>query len=180
MDDAVCGAYVRSLSVQVRQRGAELERELEQPGVNSDSLHGRLMAIREALSFMQNQADAFQVSRPPLGLDGFAPDLDAFTTLESIPVSPESFAACPIGYIRDLAYLLRERTVEAANERKSSVAAAPFEGGREQSFREILSWMQHQADAVGLPRRPICLSGFDAQTDPVDPPPPTPLEDDDP
>lgn len=178
MDDASCGTYVRSLSVHLRERGAELEREREQAEVSSDALDGRLLAIREALSLMQNQADAFQVPRSPLGLDGFAPDTDSFTALESLPASTKSRAACPIGYIRDLAYLLRERTVEAANERKSSAAAAPFEGGREESFREVLSWMQHHADAVGLPRTQVCLSGFDAMTEPVDPPPPTPLEDD--
>jgi hypothetical protein len=138
-------------------------------------LDGRLLAVREALSFMQNQADAFQVSRHPLGLDGFAPDIDSFKVLESIPTT-ESDAACPIGYIRDLAYLFRERTVEAANERKRSVAAALFEGGREESFREILSWMQHHADAIGLPRTTLCLSGFDALTDPVDPPAPARTE----
>lgn len=176
MDDATCGAYIRSLSIYLRQRGAELERALKQPGVNSDSLNGRLMAIRESLSFMQNQADAFQVSRQPLGLNGFVPDVDSFETLPSMPASTESGAACPIDYIRDLAYLFRERTVEAGNERKSSASAAPFEGGREESFRETLSWMQHHADAIGLPRTQVCLSGFDALTDPVDPPAPRSVE----
>ena len=74
------------------------------------------------------------------------------------------------GYIRDLAYLLRERAAEARvdKERTGSV----FEEGREFGLRQAIAWMQHQADAFGISRDEICLSGFDALTDPVDPPPP--------
>jgi hypothetical protein len=81
-----------------------------------------------------------------------------------------------VGYIRDLAYLLRERTVEALSDKEKTGSA--FEEGREFGLRQALAWMQHQADAFGIPRDEICLAGFDAMTEPVDPPPPTPLEDD--
>jgi hypothetical protein len=74
------------------------------------------------------------------------------------------------GYIRDLAYLLRERIVEAQGERSKGGDA--FAEGRELGLREALSWMQHQADSFELPKEDLCLAGFDALTDPVDIPPP--------
>jgi hypothetical protein len=79
-----------------------------------------------------------------------------------------------VGYIRDLAYLLRERIVEAQVEKEKSGSA--FEEGREFGLRQALASMQHQADAFGIPRDEICLAGFEAMTEPVDPPPRTPVE----
>jgi hypothetical protein len=82
------------------------------------------------------------------------------------------------GYIRDLAYLLRERTVEAQAQKERT--SSSFEEGREFGLRQALAWMQHQADAFGIPREEVCLSGFDAMSGPVDPPPPSPIDEDDP
>ena len=80
-----------------------------------------------------------------------------------------------VGYIRDLAYLLRERTVEAQTEKEKTESA--FEEGREFGLRQALSLMQVQADAFEIEKDEICLSGFDAMTEPVNPPPPAPRED---
>jgi hypothetical protein len=78
-------------------------------------------------------------------------------------------------YIRDLAYLLREAGADAA--RESSETKSAFHEGREAAYREILAWMQHQADAFGFDREELCLAGFDALTGKLDPPRPEPPRD---
>lgn len=75
-------------------------------------------------------------------------------------------------YIRDIVYLLRERTAQAARENQAS--GSPFNEGREAALREVLSMMQNQADIFGVPRDEICLDGFEALVGPVDPPKPAP------
>lgn len=82
-----------------------------------------------------------------------------------------------LDYIRDLAYLLRERAAEAHAAAKTS--ESEFEDGREFGLRQALAWMQHQADAFAIPREQVCLSGFDAMTGDVQPPPPEKLEEGD-
>ena len=74
-----------------------------------------------------------------------------------------------LGYIRELAYRLRERTMEAVREQEET--GAEFEDGRAFGLRQALAWMQHHADSFDIPREEVCLAGFDAMTDPVDPPP---------
>lgn len=73
-----------------------------------------------------------------------------------------------LGYIRDLAHLLREQIVEAAAKAKSG---STFDEGRAFGLREALAWMQHQTIAFDIAREDVALDGFDAMTDPVDPPP---------
>lgn len=76
------------------------------------------------------------------------------------------------GYIRDLAYLLRERGSQAARDYVESTS--PFDEGRESTYREILAVMQHQAEAFGLEREELCLANFDPLAGDLGPPPPEP------
>jgi len=71
-------------------------------------------------------------------------------------------------YVRDLVYLLRERASQASQE--SAETKSTFDEGREFAYREILAWMQHQADAFGLERDKLCLAGFDALVGELAPP----------
>ena len=73
-----------------------------------------------------------------------------------------------IGYIRDLVFLLRE-TGACAHLEKEKTASA-FHEGREMAFREVLAWMQHQADAFQLPKEELGLYGLDPFVDSLDPP----------
>ncbi len=70
-------------------------------------------------------------------------------------------------YLRDLVYLLRERGADA--EREKQRTGSEFHEGREMAYREMLAWMQHQADAFAIDRKELCLDGFDALTGNVDP-----------
>lgn len=71
-------------------------------------------------------------------------------------------------YLRDIVYLLRERTARTAKENMASSSA--FNEGREAALREVLAMMQNQADIFGIPRDGIFLDGFDALVGAVDPP----------
>jgi hypothetical protein len=74
-------------------------------------------------------------------------------------------------YLRDLVYLLRERGGEALRRSREPGEMAEFEQGRSMAYIEVLSLMQHQADAFQLPRDELLLSGFDPENDAIDPPP---------
>ncbi len=78
-----------------------------------------------------------------------------------------------LGYIRDLAYMLRERAARAESDKERTGAA--FDEGHEFGLRETLAWMQNQADIFGIPRGEVCLDGFDAMSGKVDPPAPKAL-----
>ncbi len=73
-------------------------------------------------------------------------------------------------FVRDLVYLLRETAAEAR--RRSAAGSSDFDSGRASAYVEVLSLMQNQADAFQLPRDELLLSGFDPETDSLDPPPP--------
>lgn len=77
-------------------------------------------------------------------------------------------------YIRDLVYILRERCAEARRKSEGTEEGSDFDDGRTMGYVEVLSLMQHQADAFQLPREDLLLAGFDPERDPVDPPPPRP------
>ena len=126
-------------------------------GPESDVKEGRIMAIRETLSLMQNQADAFLLVRAPLGLGGPDAELDGFPPVDSLASCGASDAQCPVGYVRDLVYLLRERLVEAHHEQLRRPAGSPFEQGREEGFRAVLAWMQDRVDALGIHRSEVGL-----------------------
>jgi hypothetical protein len=68
------------------------------------------------------------------------------------------------GYLRDLAYLLREAAFQA----KGTATARPaddFQGGRAFAYYEVLSLMQQQAEVFDLPLAKLALEGFDADRD---------------
>lgn len=73
-------------------------------------------------------------------------------------------------YLLDLAHILRERGSKAC--RDAAASGLAFDEGRAAAYREVLSWMQAQADTFGLSREPLCLAGFDAMTDELAPPSP--------
>lgn len=75
-----------------------------------------------------------------------------------------------LDFIRDVVYVLRERGAEAS--RESEATGSSFHEGREFGIRQVLSFMQHQAEVFGIPLYEICLAGFDAMVDPLEPPPP--------
>jgi hypothetical protein len=70
-------------------------------------------------------------------------------------------------YVRDLFYLIREAAA-VARERREETGSA-FEEGRETAFVEVLTTMQHQADAFTIDRNALGMSGFDPLIDPLDP-----------
>jgi hypothetical protein len=72
--------------------------------------------------------------------------------------------------------LLRERGAEAQRERNQNPNSG-FEQGRALAYIEVLSLMQNQADAFGLDREQLCLSGFEPLTGKLDPPAPQPVRD---
>jgi hypothetical protein len=62
-------------------------------------------------------------------------------------------------YLRDLGYLIRELALEskeAATEKQSDFAI-----GYRAGFHRVVSLMQQQADAFGIPLADIALDGFD-------------------
>ena len=75
---------------------------------------------------------------------------------------------------RDLGYLLRERAEEAARESRSIRARrAPhertvegeFTEGRSQAYNEVISLMQNQAEAFGIPLADLALEDLDVYRD---------------
>jgi hypothetical protein len=77
-------------------------------------------------------------------------------------------------YLRDLGYLLRERAEEAARESRSIRARrAPhertvedeFTEGRSQAYNEVISLMQNQAEAFGIPLADLALEDLDVYRD---------------
>jgi hypothetical protein len=70
-------------------------------------------------------------------------------------------------YLRDLGYLVRE----AGEQTTGEVAGAKtpedttFEKGRQMAYVEVLSLMQQQADAFGIPVEELCLDGLDPEND---------------
>jgi hypothetical protein len=77
-------------------------------------------------------------------------------------------------YLRDLGYLLRERAEEAARESRSIRARrAPHERtvedefavGRSQAYNEVISVMQNQAEAFGIPLADLALEDLDVYRD---------------
>ena len=69
-------------------------------------------------------------------------------------------------YLRDLGRLVRESGERAKQE---GASAAPedkiFQQGRLMAYYEVLSLMQHQAEAFDLPLNDLALSGLDPDRD---------------
>jgi hypothetical protein len=70
-------------------------------------------------------------------------------------------------YLRDLGYLLREKGEQTRDEVRAAGTEAEkaFENGRQMAYVEVLSLMQQQADAFGIPRSELCLDGLDPEAD---------------
>ena len=67
------------------------------------------------------------------------------------------------GYLRDLGLMLREYAVEA--KQRQVTAPGPFADGYLSGFHRIVSLMQQQAEAFGLPPDAIGLAGIDPDTE---------------
>jgi hypothetical protein len=74
--------FIRDVVYVLREVGAEAQRKSKTAGQSSTFDAGRALAYVEVLSLMQNQADAFQLSRDDLLLAGFDPEVD--------PIDPPS------------------------------------------------------------------------------------------
>jgi hypothetical protein len=68
--------YIRDVVYLLREIGAEAQRKSKRTEQSSDFDAGRALAYLEVLSLMQNQADAFQLSRDDLLLASFDPEVD--------------------------------------------------------------------------------------------------------
>jgi hypothetical protein len=66
-------------------------------------------------------------------------------------------------FLLDLGTLLRERAGRASGEARAE--ASPFARGQAIAYAEVLSLMQQQAAAFGIPLRDVGLDGFDAERD---------------
>lgn len=68
-----------------------------------------------------------------------------------------------IGYVRDLGLLIKEKAFDAKHAKESSVGTAnhQFDLGRLMAFHEVISLMQQQAEAFGIPFEEIGLTDVD-------------------
>jgi hypothetical protein len=82
----------------------------------------------------------------------------------SSPTKDRQSYAC---YLRDLGYLIREKGEQTSGEVRAARTGAEkaFENGRQAAYVEVLSLMQQQADAFGIPRSELCLDGLDPEAD---------------
>ena len=65
-------------------------------------------------------------------------------------------------YLQDLGHFIREYGLQA---KKDAESADEFDKGRAMAYYEVLSLMQQQADAFGLPLAELGLGDFDADRD---------------
>jgi hypothetical protein len=68
-------------------------------------------------------------------------------------------------YVRDLGLIIKEKALEAKQAKESSRDAAnhQFDVGRLMAFHEVVSLMQQQADAFGIPLKEINLDDLDPE-----------------
>lgn len=67
-------------------------------------------------------------------------------------------------YLFDLGALLKERALEARDEREESPDGSlnrEFHSGRVMAFNEVISIMQQQADGFDIPLAELHLDGFE-------------------
>jgi hypothetical protein len=82
------------------------------------------------------------------------------------PASPTKDRETYAYYLGDLGYLIRE----AGEQTKEEVASVEgedkvFQQGRRMAYIEVLSLMQQQAEAFGIPLSEVCLDGIDPDND---------------
>ena len=70
-------------------------------------------------------------------------------------------------YLRDLGTLVKERAREAKEERDSSKGSSSqdYNGGYLMAWYEVVSLMQQQAEAFGIPFEPLDLHDIDPDKD---------------
>ena len=67
-------------------------------------------------------------------------------------------------YLRDLGDLIRQSGMQAREAVEQSTGDdLPFQQGRRMAYVEVLSLMQQQASAFGLPLSDLRLEGFDPE-----------------
>jgi hypothetical protein len=66
-------------------------------------------------------------------------------------------------YLKDLGFLIKEMAFEA--KKKASESGTDFSVGYMAGFHRIVSLMQQQAEAFGIPFEKIGLDGIDADED---------------
>lgn len=78
MDERVVAGYARDLGFLVRELAVRARREWEEGRQGEDAryLAGRLSALHEIVSLMQDQAVAFGIDLEDVALDGFDADRD--------------------------------------------------------------------------------------------------------
>lgn len=68
-------------------------------------------------------------------------------------------------YVHDLGLLIKEKAFEAKSAKESSIGAVnhQFDLGRLMAFHEVVSLMQQQAEAFGIPLQEIGLADLDPE-----------------
>ena len=66
-------------------------------------------------------------------------------------------------YLRDLCILLKEYALEA--KRQSAIEGGEFESGYLAGYHRVISLMQQQAEAFGIPLEMLALDGIDPEID---------------
>ena len=69
-------------------------------------------------------------------------------------------------YLRDLGFLVREAAVKAREEAHDDEdKGREWRQGRKSAYMEVVSLMQQQAEAFGLPLSDLALDGIDPEND---------------
>jgi hypothetical protein len=69
-------------------------------------------------------------------------------------------------YLRDLGFLIREEAVKAREEaRGGDDEGREWRQGRKFAYMEVVSLMQHQAEAFELPLSDLALDGIEPEND---------------
>jgi hypothetical protein len=69
-------------------------------------------------------------------------------------------------YLRDLGQILRDHAVEA---REQAGDGTEYEKGQQFAYYSVVSLMQQQAEAFGLPLQDLSLDGLDPERDVLSP-----------
>jgi hypothetical protein len=82
-------------------------------------------------------------------------------------MSPDRMAETAVNYLLDLGMLLKKDALNARDKARASKGtnAYEFESGRAFAYYEVISVMQQQAAAFGLPLETLSLADVDADRD---------------
>ena len=70
-----------------------------------------------------------------------------------------------VNYLYDLAVLLKEKAFEAKGSKENDSAGKDYNLGRSMAFYEVISLMQQQAQAFGIPLNEIALADINPDRD---------------